>query len=73
MIKPKECVTSWYKFNDIKKIYEFNHIENNHIIGDYPLPIKQTFKEQKVWKSYKWKFEHGYLVDGKYYTTKETQ
>lgn len=42
-----------------------NHIENDWVDGDFPLPFKKEFTNQLSWKNMKWKKRHAYLVDGK--------
>lgn len=41
----------------------FNHLQDGHVEGDYPLPLKPEYKQQRSWAKGKWIKEHAYLND----------
>lgn len=45
--------------------YEFNHIQDGWVDGDYPQPFKDEYVNQVNWKNDSWVKEFKYLVDGK--------
>ena len=44
-----------------REIVVHNHIEDNWVEGEKPLPVNEVFDEQKAWKGYKWIKTFGYL------------
>lgn len=59
-------ITKWYQIHRsengdiIKKT--FNHFEQGHIKGEYPLPFKEEFSNQKGWAKLEWESVHTSMV-----------
>ncbi|MDF2534116.1 MAG: hypothetical protein K0R18_273 [Bacillales bacterium] len=55
-------ITVWEvaKGNDVIE-YEHNHIEDGHVDGEYPLPLKPEFTNQKSWKNFSWRKTFAHL------------
>jgi len=58
-----EKVTVWYKYNNKRKEWEHNHIEDGWTFGSLPTP--QHENQVKAWKAGKWKRAWGFLENGK--------
>ena len=59
ILKP---ITKWYKLkkdNDGNVISKsFNHYEEGHVDGNYPLPFKKEYSNQVAWKNDDWEKVH---------------
>ena len=65
VLKP---ITKWYRVSKddtgyIKSI-NFNHYEEGHVEGEYPLPFSPEYSNQAAWKKEKWKKVFGYASVG---------
>ncbi|MCK4897838.1 MAG: hypothetical protein KAS38_03620 [Anaerolineales bacterium] len=58
-----EKVTVWYRYNNKKKEWEHNHIEDGWTFT--PIPNAQHESQVKAWKNGKWKRAWGFLENGK--------
>ena len=58
-------ITVWYCFDAKKMKYVFNHIENEWVKSNYPLPKNPDFILQKRWKMSQWKKVYGELKNNK--------
>jgi hypothetical protein len=67
-------VTLWYLKNKNGE-FQYNHFEENMIfeLGDYPLPIREEFKNQRSWKNGTWIKKQGVLEDGEVITLNESK
>lgn len=64
-IMDKIPITIWNCWNPQEKIYELNHIENGHVMGELPLPKSPEFLLQKSWSKNKWQKRFGFLYNNK--------
>lgn len=51
-------VTVWHRFDEDKKVFVHNHIEQGHVFG--PTPVPKSDHQQASWKGAYWR---------KYYAT----
>jgi hypothetical protein len=55
-------ITIWKRYNQKLKVFEHNHIENEHIGADVPTPISE--EQKKGWAGAQWQKEFGLLING---------
>jgi hypothetical protein len=60
----KTIVTSWYKWNNNKKEFIFNHYSKGYD-EEQEYPISDIPKQQKDWKRSKWDKRLEYLIKRK--------
>jgi len=63
-----KTITKWYRISkdeagNIKSI-NFNHYEEGHVDGDYPLPFSSEYSNQVAWKKEKWTKTFSYAKVG---------
>ena len=62
-------ITAWTKIEPIKdeegnligENKNFNHISDGWSDTDYPLPVKESYTNQKAWAQMKWEKRNAYL------------
>lgn len=55
-------ITIWSTISEEGNV-KHNHIQNGHVEGGFPLPLKPEFTNQRAWAKMEWKKEFGYLVN----------
>ena len=60
----KKEVTTWYRFDEQRKKYVFNHYEEGWD-DNQDKPIPKTKSQEKDWKNAKWSKKYGHLVGRK--------
>lgn len=50
-------LTFWYCFNETANRFDFNHVEDGHVITNKPIP---KYELQKGWLKKTWRRYHGY-------------
>lgn len=57
-------ITIWNRYDENKKVFDFNHYEEGWVDTEFPLPIFADSAGQVAWVNHTWKREYGYLVGG---------
>lgn len=58
-------ITIWKRFNDRRRAFELNHIEDGHAPIEQREPKARSEEQARSWKGALWVRFHGYLIDGK--------
>lgn len=56
-------ITIWRKWEDQKKKFDYNHFDDEWVEGEFPLPKRQEYHNQKSWEKGEWKKNFGYLIE----------
>jgi len=60
----KKEVTTWYRFDEQRKKYVFNHYEEGWN-DEQTIPVPRTKNQDKDWKKAKWSKKYGHLAERK--------
>lgn len=57
-------ITEWLAFDDEKRRFVFNHIEDGHVPRSQELPTAVSDNQRKAWAKKLWIRRHSHLING---------